>query len=84
MFRIVKLTKIIFQRSQNLDSNRLTVFYSTAGLLKPDLTKNVCNYLIFLDNILEFFDLSLFELLNKMLLFLGAPEQGLTGKIDVF
>ena len=65
-------------------SSGLTLFSSTAGFLKPGLCKNGCNYFIFLGNILEFFDFSEFELLNKMVLFLGAPEQKLTEKIDVF
>ena len=64
----------------------LTLFSSTAGLLKPGLCENVCNYFIFLsvDKILEFLDFSQFKLLNKMVLFLGALKQGLTGKIDIF
>ena len=36
----------------------LTLFSSTAGLLKPGPCKNVCNYFIFLDKILEFLDFS--------------------------
>ena len=36
----------------------LTLFSSTAGLLKPGPCKNVCNYFIFSDKILEFLDFS--------------------------
>ena len=35
----------------------LTLFSSTAGLLKHGLCKNVCNYFIVLDKILEFLDI---------------------------
>ena len=55
-----------------------------AGLLKPGPCENVCSYFIFVNKILEFLDSSSFEMLNKMVLFLGAPEQGSTVKIDVF
>ena len=63
---------------------RLTLFSSTAGLLKPGPCESICNYFIFVDKILEFLDFSEFEMLNKMVLFLGVPEQGLTVKINVF
>ena len=54
----------------------LTLFYPTS----PGLCKSICNCF----DLRKFLDFSLFELLNKMALFLGGLVQGLRCKIDIF
>ena len=44
--------------SKNVGSVKVNPILLNGRFLKPGLCENVCNYFIFLDNILEFFDFS--------------------------